>query len=623
MAVVRRWYLFVSATIGLHGFAWALIWLLYGVMVGGDQISIGTTAFQLAALVICLPLWLIHWLWGERLARRDLDERSSAVRKLYLYGNLAALLLPLIGSVNDLVTTLLGWLLRLEMYDPTSRFWYGLIASTVLGALFAYHGVVARNDAHLASLTSAGALVRRIYLLLVTGVSLIVWTGGATDLIRLIFGPIGGIAARAVFLNAAVSLIVGLIVWIGHWWRAQRLFASADEDERASALRKFFLYLVIVGAMLVVVTNATVLLAALFRAALGLETSGALMDVLAPMLLGGLVAIFYTRVLRADVAAIGEAPRQAGARRLAWYLVAAIGQLAALAGAGGLLNVIIRGLFGIEALTDLRDPLAWFGAVFLVGVPIWGWCWRQIQVAAADPGPAGVAERSSLARRIYLFGFAFVASLTLLSALIYILFRIISILLGERFSGDLLAELSLAVSYALIAVGVLIAHALALRADTRVRQAAEVTRLSQARVAVLAEGGLASAIAAVLQRRFPQLAITVVDRAADPSAQLANADLIVGTWQPADDPRWLHASPARKLLLPLASPGWSWLGVETLDATDIPEQIANAVRQALVGEPIQLRRGVSAGTIVGVAIGIFVIILIVFGVVQVALFAFA
>ncbi|WP_322815585.1 DUF5671 domain-containing protein, partial [Chloroflexus sp.] len=88
MIAVRRWYLFVSATIGLQGFTWSLIWLLYGILVTYEQPVIEATALQLAALLVCLPLWLGHWLWGERLARRDRDERASAIRKLYLYGNL-------------------------------------------------------------------------------------------------------------------------------------------------------------------------------------------------------------------------------------------------------------------------------------------------------------------------------------------------------------------------------------------------------------------------------------------------------------------------------------------------------------------------------------------------------
>lgn len=622
MAVVRRWYLYISATIGLQGFAWSLIWLLYGVWLAPIQASISTIAFQLAALAICLPLWLIHWLWGERLARRDLDERASAVRKLYLYGNLAAFLIPLTGSVYDLLDTVFGLLAGVGRTDPQAHIWYGVIASLVLGSLFTYHSVVARNDAHQAPLDGAGALVRRIYLLFAAGTGLVIWTNGVKDLIRLIFGSASGTTVVQLFISAIINVFIGLIVWLGHWWRAQRLFASADEDERGSAFRKFYLYLVIVVAAITAVTNAAFLLAGVFRGMLGLRVEGNLIDVLAPMIVLTVVALYHASVIQTDAAAIAEGQQQAGVRRLAWYLVAAIGHVAALVGLGGLLSVIIRGLAGADAIADLREPLAWFGATLVAGLPIWAVCWRQVQRAAATPGEIGVAERGSLARRIYLFGFLFVASLTLLSALIYILFRLISIALGEPFSGNLLADLAQAIAFSLIAIGVLVTHGLALRADTRMREAAELSRQAQVRVAVLAEGPLAEQIAGVLRQQFPQLSLTVVGRSPDVEAQLASADLIVGAWLPTGDPSWLNRYPARKLLVPLANNNWAWVGIEPTAVANIPAQLAQAVRQTLAGEPLRPQRGVGAGAIVGAVIAVILVIWLIIGFIQFALFTF-
>ncbi|MCS6887647.1 MAG: DUF5671 domain-containing protein [Chloroflexus sp.] len=622
MKVVRRWYLFVSATIGLQGFAWSLIWLLYGVFVASHQPSISTTAFQLAALVICLPVWLIHWLWGERLARRDQDERASAVRKLYLYGNLAAFLIPLMWAVYDLLDAALALIAGASRTDPQAQLGYGAIASLVLGALFAYHSVVARNDAHQAPLTGAGALVRRIYLLLAAGTGLIIFANGIIDVIRLIFGSADGKAIVQLFANATVKVFIGLVVWLGHWWRAQRLFASADEDERGSAFRKFYLYLVIVSASLTAITTATGLLASIFRGWLGLPVEGSLIDALAPMVVWAVVALYHATVLQADTAAIAEGPRQAGVRRLAWYLVAAIGQLAALVGMGGLLSVIIRGLAGADTISELREPLAWFGALLVVGLPIWLVCWRRVQRTATTAGEIGVAERGSLVRRIYLFGFLFIASLTLLSTLIYILFRLISIALGEQFSGNLLVDLAQAIAFGLIAAGVIVTHGLALRADTRARAAAELSRQAQVRVAVLAEGELAERIAVALRQQFPQLALSIVSRTPEAEAHLANADLIVGAWQPASDPSWLNRYPARKLLVPLASSNWAWVGIEPAAVANIPAQLAQAVRQTLAGEPLRPQRGVGAGAIVGAIVAIVLLILVIIGLVQVALFAF-
>ncbi|MGQ9873917.1 MAG: DUF5671 domain-containing protein [Chloroflexus sp.] len=624
MIAVRRWYLFVSATIGLQGFTWSLIWLLYGILVTDEQPVIEATALQLAALLVCLPLWLGHWLWGERLARRDRDERASAIRKLYLYGNLTLFLITLIGSVFDLLTAILRFILRIPGSDRVGQFEYGIIASSILGVLFAYHSVVARNDLHQAPLTGGGALVRRLYLLFAAGVGLAVWASSITSLAQQIANAFSGVLSLPIFPDLISTTIIGLGVWLGHWWRAQQLFSGAEEDERASVLRKFYLYLVIVVSSLAAVTNATILLAGVFRQMVGLTVTGSPLDVLISSVVFLVIALYHSQVLRADAAVIPEAPRQAGVRRVAWYLVAAVGQLALVGGLGGMLSVIIRGVAGAETTSDLREPLSWFGAMLIVGLAVWAVCWRRIQRISSVTGEAGVAERSSLTRRIYLFGFLFVASLTLLLAMIYILFRIISIALGEPFAGSLLADIAQALAFALIAGGVLATHGLALRSDTRVREEAELAKQAQTRVAVVADTDLSNQIATELRAQFPQLVIYVRDQSGEAEQQLANANLIVGTWRQTENPQWLNRYPARKLLVPLADTNWMWVGVEPMTGTEIARQLADAVRQVLAGESLRPKRAVTAGTIVAVVVGVVLVVLLLSGslVFLIALFSF-
>lgn len=624
MIAVRRWYLFVSATIGLQGFTWSLIWLLYGILVTDEQPVIEATALQLAALLVCLPLWLGHWLWGERLARRDRDERASAIRKLYLYGNLTLFLMTLIGSVFDLLTAILRFISRIPGSDRVGQFEYGIIASLIPSVLFAYHSVVARNDLHQAPLTGGGALVRRLYLLFAAGVGLAVWASSITTLAQQIANAFSGSLSLPILPELIASTIIGLVVWLGHWWRAQQLFASAEEDERASVLRKFYLYLVIVVSSLAAVTNATILLAGVFRQMVGLTVTGSPLDVLISSVVFLVIALYHSQVLRADAAVIPEAPRQAGVRRVAWYLVAAVGQLALAGGLGGVLSVIIRGVAGAETTSDLREPLSWFGAMLIVGLAVWAVCWRRIQRISSATGEAGVAERSSLTRRIYLFGFLFVASLTLLLAMMYILFRIISIALGEPFAGSLLADIAQALAFALIAGGVLATHGLALRADTRVREEAALAKQAQTRVAVVADDGLANQIATELCAQFPQLVIYVRDQSAEAEQQIANANLIVGTWRQTENPQWLNRYPARKLLVPLSDTNWMWVGVEPMTGTEIARQLADAVRQVLVGESLRPKRAVTAGTIVAVVAGVVLVVLLLSGslVFLIALFSF-
>ncbi len=612
MMVVRRWYLFVSATIGLQGFTWSFIWLLYGVFVTSGRL-IETTALQLATLIVCLPLWLGHWWWAERLAGRDREERVSAIRQLYLYGNLVAFLLPLIGSMIDLLSVSLRLLINRPPADPVAQFWYGTIASCTLGVLFAYHGLVARHDAAHGHLVNSGAFIRRLYLFVAAGVGLLVYAGGAVGLIQ-VLGE-SGVSSLSRLVDTSVGMIVGLGIWGGHWWLIQQLFVSADEEERGSVLRKVYLYLVIVIASLVAVTNATILLAGLFRQALGLPVFGQLIDGLAPVIVATLIALYHGYVLRADAALIPEAPRQAGIRRVAWYLVAAVGQLALVGGLGGLLSVLIRSVASADIISELREPLAWFSAMLIVGVVVWGWCWRRVQQMATLSGEIGLLERSSLTRRIYLFGFLFVASLTLLIALMYILFRLISIALGQTFVGDLVADLAQAIAYSLIAGGVLATHSLALRTDTRLREAAERARQAQKRAVIFAERELAQQIVKALQQQFPQLKLAIVGQEPDTDRerQLATADVIVGAWRPSDGLSQLARSPASKLLVPLADQNWMWIGVEPVTETDISRQLVQAMRQFLAGAPLRSHRGLSAGVVLGVVIAILLIILLLSG----------
>lgn len=191
MSGVRRWYILLVATISLQAVAWAVIALLRNLLgVWGDR-SNTAIAFQVAVIVIGLPVFVIHWLWAQRLAAADPEERGAVLRRLYLYGNMAALLAPAAGSAYALIRGLLGWWL-----DPGGG-WYGdfgrsvaqgvlgeLTALLVLGLLWFYHRQVAVADAAAVPPDSSGALIRRIYLLGFSLGGLLVTTQGAIALLR-------------------------------------------------------------------------------------------------------------------------------------------------------------------------------------------------------------------------------------------------------------------------------------------------------------------------------------------------------------------------------------------------------------------------------------------------------
>src|SRR5436189_2381966 len=88
--------------------------------------------------------------------------------------------------------------------------------------------------------------VRRVYLVIVLGVSLGMLIGGLmglgdTLISSLLAGQPFGAGVRTPFAVATAAALIGLIGWTLHWRWAQRL-AAADSSERASTLRRLFLY---------------------------------------------------------------------------------------------------------------------------------------------------------------------------------------------------------------------------------------------------------------------------------------------------------------------------------------------------------------------------------------------
>src|SRR5438094_8940227 len=94
--IQRRLYIYIVAAASL---AMLLIGLVNLGTTALDQLFRATPPFTNprdsyagfgAVTLVGLPVWGIHWWIAQRLARRNLDERASALRRLYLYSVLAA-----------------------------------------------------------------------------------------------------------------------------------------------------------------------------------------------------------------------------------------------------------------------------------------------------------------------------------------------------------------------------------------------------------------------------------------------------------------------------------------------------------------------------------------------------
>ncbi|MBL8094640.1 MAG: DUF3842 family protein [Anaerolineales bacterium] len=647
MVLVRRWYVFLVCAISLQAVAWATISLLQSVLAFSDLFEATSIALQSALIVVGLPIYLAHWLWAQRLAGRDADERASALRRLYLYAMQAGFLVPVVVGAADLArfalqaaTGIAGTAVRQSVTDS-------LVVLIIAGVLWAYHAWVTVTDSRLKPDTGNAALVRRWYVLAFSALGAAVTFSAAITLLGWILTYLGASAVSDRqntygLTEAAASALVGLPLWLIFWRWAQRLFAGPSLEERESALRKFYLYALVLSGVVGTVSNATMILAGLLRSLLGLQPEGELSGPLSVIIGMAVLWAYHSVVLRADAAQAAEAPRQAGVRRLYLYLVGAVGLAAVLIGLGGDLSVLIRAL--TEAVFDdgLREQLAWFTAGLVAGLPVWVLPWRQAQAAAVAQTAAGVSERQSVVRKIYLYFFLFAATLTVLAGAVYVVFRIFRLVLGESGAGNVPGDLGQAIAFSLIGVGVWIYHGLVVRGDGRRNQQAQADRWRQVRVAILdfGDGRLGRSVLDAVQRELPTVTLDPIGltpaaaaaMGAEASAgvapetwaeRLAKASVIVGPWEvavagggagavTAELTGMITRSAAHKLLIPVRVPGWDWAGVDRWDADAQVRQTVAAVRQIAEGEPVQPSRPLGVGAIIGlVVVGLVVLTVVV------------
>ncbi|MBN1641416.1 MAG: hypothetical protein JXA09_09280 [Anaerolineae bacterium] len=635
MATVRRWYIYLVCAISLQAVSWSVIALLRNLLLSRLAAPPTSIAFEVAVIVIGLPFYLVHWLWGQRLAARAEEERGAGVRRLYLYGAMAGFLGPIVANTFYLLAALL----RAESSVPWLPYGlrhadaaiYHLLALPVSGALWAYHYRVLVEDARAVPEQGASVTIRRLYVFGFSAVGLTMTTMGIIYLLRGISSYMGVRAVGALgvsWLSEVARLLVGVPLWLVFWLWAQRAFDRQEGDERDAVLRKFYLYGAVAVGSIGAVANVTRILADLFGRLLWVHagTVGDV-DVRAPLsiVLGmGVLWAYHATVIRRDAEVTGEGPRQAGVRRLYAYLIGGTGLIALLIGLGGEINVIIRSLgqgFGAE----LRVQAAWFTAATLAGLPVWVVPWRQLQSHAMEAGPAGSDARHSIVRRIYLYLFLFIATMTALAGVIYCVYKTLSWALGSP--APALADLGLAMAYSLIAVGVWVYHGAVLRADQRLSQREEARQHAGLRVIVLDQGAgsRSQAIVRALVREMPGLAPETVALDVpggvdeELAARLVEADLIAGPWTafvPGGAPgealgpvaQAVLRSPARKLLIPVRAEGWEWAGVDRWDEGALAQQVAHAARQSLEGEEVKPIRPLGASTVILIVIGVLIVL---------------
>lgn len=295
--------------------------------------------------------------------------------------------------------------------------------------------------------------LRQLYTYLITLISLEVVVWGMIRLARTFTNPALGLDAGPL-AGALALILVGLPIFLLHWWMAQRR-AAQEEEERFSLIRALFLYGAFLGTLVPIIQNALgfinhLLLTAFnqppYRAIFGGEKIWS--DNLIAIFMNLLVGAYIFFNLRKDWHASPPNNHLSIIRRLARYLLLVYG-LGMLAGG---IHEIIRYLFSF-ATTVGDTPQSWLAnglALLVIGIPLWIVVWRIIQRSLQH-----LPERIALIRQITLFLLSLFSLVGILFPLGMILNTLLGAVLGDfKTFATLLADIGDPLAVALPLAGV-------------------------------------------------------------------------------------------------------------------------------------------------------------------------
>jgi hypothetical protein len=501
--------------------------IAFGLFGGREQFR-EQTAFGTALVAIGLPAWLLHWtaVRGWLVGPAGREERGSGLRRLYLYGVLLTTALTAYLAARDLLAHLLGLALGVSRGAETLVGLAQTLPYVLIGGLFwLYHWRLAAADRAAVDEVGASATLRRWYVYGLAALGVVPLMVNLAFLGRQVWiilfdrgalASLGPPASLETVAESSATALVGLVVWLAHRGWSEAAVATPlwyGENERHSILRKVYLYGLVLGTVGWALANASRVLEFALTSLLGVapERVGgqpplvALGQPLAAILVFGAFWAFFRRAVDQEARAEAEVGRQAGVRRVYYYLVSAVALALAAASLAGLLRLAADLLLQAAPLdaADSRRALAADLSRLLIALPVWLLHWRSVQASLS--GPRGEAEIRASSRRWYLYLVAFAGLMVLLVNGARLIYELVLLLLGAPLEGESGAELAHLLLNALVAAGVLWYHWwLVLRADL-----AALRQLGADQVAVAVIAGLDRAAAEQLQ----QFARESLDRA--------------------------------------------------------------------------------------------------------------
>ncbi len=624
MKSIRRLYFYLVAFISIEVVLWGLVGLLRSV--ADDAISGGADALAqaLALILVGVPIFLVHWLWVQRAAARDEEEKTATLRAVFFYAILLVTLIPVVQNLLSFIDRALIQGAGLEVGRSFSIFREqtladNLIAIVMNGIVAAYFWNILRGEWTTLSERENFTEVRRLYRYIWMLYGLLMTVFGAQQILRFLLyipGDLLGELGREVVINGVALLVVGTPIWVYSWKIIQE--SLVDPAEMGSTLRLTILYLLVLGGVITVIATASIVVNAIITWMLGVDWTlrDFVQQIGGPVSIGlplGLVWAYYGYWLNRHIEAIGDSVRQASMKRLYHYILVGIGLVVAFIGVATLFGFIIDTITGTGILMNdsTRGMLATSLSSLIVGLPLWLAMWRPMQVDAMVAGEMGDHARRSVLRKAYLYLVIFMAVIGGMGTAVGLVNLLIRAALegvtGSNFVNELLNFLQLLFLFGVV----LMYHLNVLRMDGASTADALADKQSGYSVLVVDSGnGFVESVRAALLKLGSKVQVTTTNPDVKPSGDF-NAILLSGALAVAA-PEWIRSFNGRRIVIANDAKDILW--------TDDAAQAAQSIQQLAEGQEVRKgRMGRSTWTIlVYVFAGLFMLqllfILLAFGV---------
>jgi len=625
MQNVRRLYFYLVSLISLEVVIWGVIYLARTLF---DPQSTTLTSELLATglslILVGLPIFLLHWLIIQRHALRDVDERGTLIRAVFLYAVQLAVLVPVVQNVlaifNRALMPALNLSARVALIGGQQTLLDNLVAIIVNLVAWAYFLRVLREDWQI-ELESRHLLeVRRMYryVWMLYGLGLTI--AGVQNLLRYLLYLIAGQGGLFTdWLGNGIPLaVVGSTIWSTSWRVIQQ--SEDDPEERRSTLRLVVLYLITLVSALVVTGASIWILTETARLAFGvtgslsgwLTQTASQIALLIPL---AVIWIYYEQQRKDHVSVDIEPARQPGVERFYRYILSFLGLAATFAGCWMLLEALVQFLFGRQTTFLAGELLSPGLANLLVGLPLWLLNWVPLQNQARDISNAGEQARRSLIRKIYLYIILFLSIIGVMVAGGRLFYLAFTQALGAS-TPEFGMEISRRLVILLLVALWLAYHLAALRSDGAQTQRVLTDRHVRFPALIIQRGDdpFAGMVMEALQRQAPQLPLAVHHLDAAPLTEelLSARAVVIPSSLAIQSPEalrvWLTEYHGIQIFVPQALNGWIYLGAPARTLPELAQDTARLLRELAEEQDARKSAQLNPWTIAALVIaGVFTI----------------